>query len=138
MVDIAAQGEESLKRIGYVRFNLLRRHPGIKRRHHYNRDIDLREQVNRHAHHGGHADDRNDQAQHDDEIRIRQGKLWHYFASASPGRLVSIAFGATFIPERNSFRLPTTTRSPSLSPARTSTLMLPCKPNCTLRSSRTF
>ncbi len=77
VVDVAAQSEKSLEGIRDVGFNLLRRHAGVKGGHDNDRDIDLREQVHGHAHHGGDANHRDHQADHDDEIRICQGKLGH-------------------------------------------------------------
>src|SRR5260221_8661942 len=101
-------------------------------------NFNWRKKTEGHPHEGGPPTPRHNQAQHDDEVRIRQREPRHYFASASPGRLGSITFGFTFIPARNSFRLPTTTRSPSANPPRSSTRVLPCNPNCTFRSSRIF
>src|SRR5262249_37891255 len=110
----------------------------IKRRHHHDGNVDLRKQVHRHARNGGDAHHRNHQAQHDDEIRISQREFRHYLPPLSPDRATSISFGVTFMPLRNSLRLPTTTRSPSVKPSRTSTRVLPCTPSFTLRSSRMF
>src|SRR5271167_3459592 len=134
MIDVAAQGEKSLKCIGDVRFDLLRWHTRVKCGHHHNRNLHFRKQVHRHSQNRGDPDDRNHQAKHDDEIRIGQRKLRHYFPPAGPAP-ISISFGWTFIPLRNSLRLPTTTSSPSFNPVMISTRVLPCIPRMTFRSS---
>jgi hypothetical protein len=40
VVDSTAQGEESFERVSDTGLNLLRRHAGIKRRYHHDRDVD--------------------------------------------------------------------------------------------------
>ena len=77
MVDTASQGEKTLERVSDIRFNLLRRHAGIKRRHHNHGDVDVGEQIHRHACHGRYPDHGNDQAQHDDEKRVFDGEPGH-------------------------------------------------------------
>ncbi len=77
VVDVAAKSEESLEGVGNVGFNLLRRHASVEGSNYDDRDVDLREQVHRHAHHGGDANHCDHQTDHDDEIRICQSKLRH-------------------------------------------------------------
>jgi hypothetical protein len=93
VIDIAAESKKSLECIGYVRFDLLRRHAGIKCSHHHDRNVDLREQIDGHARHRRNAYNRHNQADHDDEVGIGEGKLGHLLGSWSPG-----------LPEFNFFR----------------------------------
>ena len=60
MIHAARQREEAFKRIGDIRFDLLGRHPAIKRRHQNDRNLDGRKHVHRHARQAG-------QPQHGDE-----------------------------------------------------------------------
>ena len=55
VIDIVAQGKETFKRIGDVRFDLFRRHPGIKGGDHYNGKVDRGKKVYRHVDNADHA-----------------------------------------------------------------------------------
>ena len=83
VVDIRAQGKESLKGVGDVGFDLLRRHAVVESRHHHHRHIDLGKQIDRHAGNVDHADQHDHQAQHDDEEGICERKLRHYCSPPS-------------------------------------------------------
>ena len=77
VVDVAAQREEALEGVGDVAFDLLRRHAAVERGHHDDRNLDLRKQIDRHARHRGHADHDDDQAEHQNEERMLDGKTGH-------------------------------------------------------------
>src|SRR6185437_1126338 len=70
MLTPGSEREESLESSGDIRFDLLRWHPAVERRHHDLRDVDVREQVHRHPHHAGEADHGHHQADDDDEVGI--------------------------------------------------------------------
>src|SRR5258708_11890590 len=55
VVHTAGQRKKPFERIGNARLDLLRRHPGIKRRHHHYRNIDWRKQVHWHSNQGDRA-----------------------------------------------------------------------------------
>ena len=74
MIDVAAQREEALKRIGDVAFDLLRRHAAVERGHDDDRNLDFGKQVHRHAIHGSDADHNNGEAEHQDEERVLDRK----------------------------------------------------------------
>ena len=77
MVDPAAQGEESLEWTGDVVLDIPRRHPRIEGRDDDDRDLDRRKQIDRHFHHARHPDDGDDEAEHQDQVRIAEGKARH-------------------------------------------------------------
>ena len=72
MVDVGAKGEEALKGVGDVGFDLLRRHAVVESGHHHDRHIDLGKQIHRHLNDVHRADERNHQAKHDDEKGISE------------------------------------------------------------------
>ncbi len=57
MIHAAGQGEKPFEGIGNVRFDLLRRHAGIKRSYDDDGNVDGRKKVNRHTHEGHGAND---------------------------------------------------------------------------------
>ena len=69
--------EHALKLAGDVVFNLLRRHPGIKRRHDHHGNVDRRKQIHRHPDQAGHPHHTGDEADDDDEIRKADGESRH-------------------------------------------------------------
>jgi hypothetical protein len=81
VVDVAAQGKETLERVGNVGLDLLRRHSRVKGRNHDYRNLDLREQIHRHPSHCRHADHGDYQTKHDHEERVLQSESRHYFRS---------------------------------------------------------
>src|ERR1035438_4063196 len=117
MVDAAPQGEKTLERVGDVSLNLFWGHAGIKRCHHHHGNIDAGKEIHRHARHRRYADHCDDQAQHDDEERMSDGKPGHvYCAPCSAVYFLSaivLILGSTCCPGRYAPRLPTITRSPS-------------------------
>ena len=77
VVDAAGEGEEALQVIGDVAFDLLRRHSRVERRHDDHRNVHRREHVHRHSRDAAHAQNQDDQAGNDDEIRRANGKAGH-------------------------------------------------------------
>jgi hypothetical protein len=71
VVDITAQSEKAFEGIGDIGFDLLRRHTRVKGGDHHDRDLHRRKQIHGHLHGGGDTHNRDNQTQHDDEIRIR-------------------------------------------------------------------
>src|SRR5664280_775577 len=117
MVDAAAQREEALERIGNVRLNLFRRHSVVERRHHNDRDVDLRKEIDRHTRHGGHANHGNHKADHEDEEGVAECEARHYWPScaspAAPAAVVVLYFAVTSSPGSKLAWLATITCSPS-------------------------
>ncbi len=69
MIDPAGEREEPLQVIGNIAFNLLGRHPRVKRRHNHYRDVHRREHIHRHLCDTHHSKNRDDRAHHQDQIR---------------------------------------------------------------------
>ncbi len=89
VVDAAAQREEALEGIGDVGFHFFWGHTGIKRGHDHHRNVDRGKQIYGHACHGHHPDHGHDQADHDDEEGILDGKARHY--SRPPSSILASA-----------------------------------------------
>ena len=70
VIDSAAQREESFECIRDVRFDLLRRHAAVKRRHLYDRNVDRRKHIHGHLDEGGESQHAHEEANHDDEIWV--------------------------------------------------------------------
>ena len=122
VIDPAAEREKALEGIGDVRFDLFRRHAVVERRHHHDRNVDVGKQIDRHADERGHADHGDDQAHHDDEEGVADRETRHQFVPpCAASELKVVTFGSTTCPGWNEPKLPTITRSPSLSPDSTST-----------------
>src|SRR5215470_3723946 len=134
MVHAARQRKKSLERICDACFDLLRRHPGIKRCHHHHGNVDRGKQVHRHADYRHHSHNGDHQATDNDEIRIADRKSSHQFAPSSSTAGSTTSFAITFSPFRNWLWFPITTRSPSFNPERTSALRFPCVPMAIFRS----
>jgi hypothetical protein len=77
MVDVASESKEALEGIGDVGLDLLRGHAAVERSHHDHGDLDLREQVDRHADHVGESDNHDPQTQHEDEKWILDCETRH-------------------------------------------------------------
>src|SRR5207244_2279796 len=101
-------------------------------RHHYHGNVHGREHVYRHASHGGDAHYCDDQANHDNEVRISDRESWH---QRSFSAVIVVIFGLTCWPGCRAERFPITTRSPSRSPDRISTRLEVSSPRDTLRTS---
>ena len=82
MIDAASQREKALQRIGDVGLDILRRHAGIERRNHHFGKIDGGEQVHWHLREAGDTDHHQGQTDHDDEVRITNGKAGHSLTSS--------------------------------------------------------
>ena len=83
MIDAAAQSEESFEASGDIGLNLLRRHSRIKGRDYHNGNVDVGEQINRHAPDSHDADDPDHHAKHDDEEWIFDSESRHRLLCAS-------------------------------------------------------
>jgi hypothetical protein len=77
VIDAAAEREEALEAAGDVVLDLLRRHAVEERRDDHDRDVDLREEIHRHAHEAGRAEHEHEQAGDDDEIGITDREAGH-------------------------------------------------------------
>src|ERR1700733_1138580 len=77
VVDIGAEGEETLEGVGDVAFDLLRRHAGVERGNDDDRNINGREEIDRHGDDVDDADDEYHESDHDDEEGIAEGKFGH-------------------------------------------------------------
>ena len=77
VIDAGAEREEPLEAAGDVGLDLLRRHAVVERRDDDLRDVDVGEQVDRHAHDAGQPDDRDDQRHDDDEVGVADGEAGH-------------------------------------------------------------
>ena len=64
MVDITCEGKEPFEGIGDVRFDLLRRHAGVKRYDYDDWNLDFGKQVHGHAGDGCDPYDRDHETQH--------------------------------------------------------------------------
>src|SRR5262249_11713142 len=93
VIDAAPESKESLETAGDVRLDFFWRHSRVERSDHYNRDINIREQVNRHAEEAGRPHDYNDQAYYYYEVRVFYGKPRHsvllIVGLIDPGRFYS-------------------------------------------------
>src|SRR5579859_1074070 len=100
MIDPAAQGKEAFESARDVGFYLLWRHSRVEGCNYHNGNIDIGEQIYRHARHGCYANNQNDQARHDDEEWILDRKTRHY--CAPPALVVAgsmlLGFGSTTCP----------------------------------------
>src|SRR5580704_5242457 len=113
MIDVRAQGKESLKGVGDVRFDLLWRHAIVKSGHHHHRHIDLWKKVDWHTGDVDHANQQHDQAHHDDEEGVAERKLRHYCSPPSSS-CKSIVLPASRVTSRAGLASTTgVTRSPS-------------------------
>src|ERR1700676_4881078 len=101
MVDSACQCEEAFKRVSDIGFDLLWRHAAVKRSHQNHRDIDRRKHVHRHSSHAGQPENANEQTNHNEQVRMSDGKRWHkkdsYSVTEGPTTL-----GETISPVLNS------------------------------------
>src|SRR4029077_6897449 len=119
---------KAFKRVSNVRLDLLRRHSVVKSCDHHYRDLYLREQIDRHSRNRRYTHDENRQAQHQNEERIFDRKTRHRTCRSNYSNvpLPSEAANTPGLGPTNSQvwyapRLPMTTCSPWLSPARTCT-----------------
>ena len=83
VVHARRQGEHALELAGDVVLHLLRRHPGIKGRHHHHWNVDRRKQIHRHPHQAGDTDHAGDETDDDDQIRQTDGKARHAIKNIS-------------------------------------------------------
>ena len=77
MIDAASQCEETLVGASDIVLDLLRRHARKESGHNYHRNLDRREEVDRHLEDACNADDTNDEANYNDQIGIADGKFGH-------------------------------------------------------------
>src|ERR1022692_3015717 len=77
MLDAGAQREEPLEAAGDIVLDLLRRHARVKGGYRHYRDVHRREHIDGHASQAGNAHHRDEQANHDNEIRITDSKTGH-------------------------------------------------------------
>ena len=129
VVDAGAEREEPLEAAGDVGLDLFGRHAVVERRDDHLRDVDVGEQIDRHPHEARQPDDDHDQADDDDEVGVAEGKSRH---QRSPPAGRGDSFGTTVAPGLSCARLPTTTRSPSLSPVLISTRSSVSRPMVTV------
>ena len=77
VVHSASLREPAFQGIGDIDLDILRRHSGVERRYHHDREIYRREKVLRRADNGEAAEDYQREAQHHDEVGIANGKARH-------------------------------------------------------------
>ena len=80
VVHVGGEGEEALEGIGDIRFDLLGRHAVVEGGDDDHGHVDVGEEVDGHAEQVHDAHDRDDEAQHENEIGILQRKLGHFTA----------------------------------------------------------
>jgi len=80
VIHATGQGEKLFERVGDVRFNLLRRHAGIKCGDDHDGNVDRRKKINRHTNEGHGADNGHDQAGNNNEKWIFNREAGHQFS----------------------------------------------------------
>ena len=122
MLNPAGQREEALQVIGDVAFDLLRRHAGVERGHSDYRDVHGREQIHGHAQNRHATQDRDNHADHNNQVRRLDREAGHYLPPSTDN------LGSTTWPSFNPARRPTMTSAPSSMPETISTSPLPSRP----------
>src|SRR5262249_6643141 len=136
VLDAAAEGEEALEAARDVDLDLLWWHARVEGGDDDDGDADGWEHVDGHASQAGGADDRDDQADDDDEVRIPDSKPRHQCSPFSV--LTALSFASTSCPGFNWLKLPMTTSSSADNPERISTLSGVSIPVTISRSSSLF
>lgn len=96
MVDSAGESELPFQVIGNVGLDLLGRHSRVKRSHGNDWQTDRREHIHRHVGDADRAEDHDDQAQNNDQVRIAYGESRH--ATGSSSLVVLVVDGVRFVP----------------------------------------
>ena len=75
MIDAGGQREKAFEAIGDIGLDVLRWHSGVERGDVHYGDLNGRKEIHRHSHQAGSADDQQDQANDEDEVRMTNREL---------------------------------------------------------------